>query len=73
MVVASCFMVHPVSALGEDRLVVKNLSGVSTSKVDHTGFVFSADLYAVQGANPGFWLDETGAGSKRAYFVLDSN
>jgi len=73
MLVASCFMVHPVSALGENRLVVKDFSGTSTFKVDHTGFVFSADLYAAQGVNPGFWLDETGAGSKGAYFVLDRN
>jgi hypothetical protein len=66
------FMV-PMSALGEDRLVVKDLSGTSTFTVDHRGSVFSADLYAAQGVNPGFWLDESGSGTKGAYVVLDSN
>jgi len=71
MVAFAFYCMCPVSAHSEDRLVVKNSSGVSTFKVDHTGFVFSADLYAVEGQNPGFWLDETGSGNKGAYFVLD--
>ena len=72
LIFALCFLA-PMSALGEDRLVIKDLSGSSTFTVDHRGFVFSADLYAAQGVNPGFWLDESGSGTKGAYFVLDSN
>ena len=68
------FTIHcmwPGSVHSEDRLVVKNLSGSSTFKVEDSGVVFSADHYTVQGESPGFWLDETGSGNKSAYFVLD--
>jgi len=63
--------IFPVWAYGEDRLVVNNSRGAPTFKVDEDGLVFSSDRYAVQGQNPGFWLDETGSGNKSAYFVLD--
>jgi hypothetical protein len=71
MTVFATYCVRPGPAYGEDRLVVKNLSGISTFKVDDSGSVFSAESYLVQGISPGFWLDETGTGNKSAYFVLD--
>ena len=71
MAVFATHCMRPSPAYSEDRLIVKNLSGISTFKVDDNGFVFSADRYTVQGETPGFWLDETGSGNKGAYFVLD--
>lgn len=35
------------------------------------GTIFSSDLFYIQHANPGFWLDETGVGNKGCLFVLD--
>ena len=71
MMIISIHFICPDLVYSEDRLVVKNSAGVPTFKVGDNGIVFSADSYYVQGANPGFWLDETDSGNKGAFFVLD--
>ena len=61
----------PVSAFSADRLIVNNASGVPVFVVDDAGLVYTASRYYGSNASPGFWLDETGAGNKGAFFVLD--
>ncbi len=64
-------LIIPLSALGEDRLIVKNGNGTTTFKVSDSGLVGTSEFYAAQGISPGFWLDETGPGNKGAFVVLD--
>lgn len=63
----------PISAFSAERLVIKNSGGAITFIVEDNGRVTTADRYNVQAQFPGFWLDETGAGHKGAYFVLGEN
>ena len=63
----------PISAYSADRLVVKDSGGNPTFVVEDNGLVYTEKYYYAQGAYPGFWLDETGAGNKSAFFVLDEN
>ena len=65
-------LIIPLSALGEDRLIVKNGNGSATFKVEDTGLVLTSQYYNAQSVSPGFWLDETGSGNKGAFFVLDN-
>ena len=63
----------PISAFSADRLIVKNSGGGTTFSVEDNGRVYTTDGYNTQTRYPGFWLDETGAGHKGAYFVLGEN
>lgn len=63
----------PISAFSADRLIVNDSGGNPTFLVEDNGRVSTADIYRTQGLYPGFWLDETGAGHKGAYFVLGEN
>jgi len=73
LVVVFMLTVLPVSAFGADRLVVNNNSGSPTFVVSDIGQVWTSNRYYTQSPSPGFWLDETGAGYKGAFFVLDDN
>ncbi len=60
----------PFSAVGGDKLRVKDDTETIKFAVTDTGLVYTADVYLTQKIYPGFWLDETDYG-KGAYFVLD--
>lgn len=62
----------PISAFSADRLVVNNASGDPVILMEDDGDITTVGVYYTQGVFPGFWLDETGAGYKGAYFVLDN-
>lgn len=62
----------PISALGADKLIIKNGAGSTTFSVEDDGAVYTTNYYNTQGQYPGFWLDETGTGNKGAFFVLDN-
>lgn len=64
--------IMPIQADGADKLIVKDAAGASTFRVEDDGLVYTGRFYNAQGATPGFWLDETGAGNKSAFFVLDN-
>ncbi len=70
-VVLSSVLIYGVSVQGADRLVIKNSGGTSTFTIQDTGTVQTSDRYRAQSEAPGFFLDETGAGNKGAYLVLD--
>jgi hypothetical protein len=55
-----------------EKLVVKDSSGSKVFSVVDDGNVYTVQSYSAQGLFPGFWLDETGAGNKGVFFVLDS-
>jgi hypothetical protein len=63
----------PHSAYSAERLIIKDSGGFTTFSVEDNGLVSTTDRYNVQAQYPGFWLDETGAGHKGAYFVLGEN
>lgn len=63
----------PHSAYSAEKLIVKDSGGSTTFSVEDNGRVSTADRFNIQAQYPGFWLDETGAGHKGAYFVLGEN
>jgi hypothetical protein len=67
-------MLHilPLSVYSADRLVVNDSGGTTTFAVEDSGCVYTGMYYKNQSSYPGFWLDETGAGHKSAFLVLDN-
>ncbi len=63
----------PLWAYSADKIIVKDGSNVTRFTVNDQGNVVSTGNYSfmAQHVNPGFWLDETGAGNKGLYYVLD--